>query len=103
MISAAPDAAERAKAFYLPHYAAPDGMLAAFKHYATLVADGQANRAAFSGKLQMPVLVLSGERGISHGQTRACVEQVAGIIEADIVPQASHAFASDIPPGYLRA
>jgi len=97
MMSAAPDAAERAKAAYLPHYAAPGGMRAGFKHYETLVADGHANRAAFTGKLPMPVLVLSGERGIPHAQTRGCVEQVAAIIEADIVPQAAHTFASDNP------
>ncbi|MFG1465123.1 alpha/beta hydrolase [Xanthobacter sp. DSM 24535] len=97
MMSAAPDASDRAKTMYLPHYAAPGGMRGGFKHYETLVADGKANRAAFAGKLPVPVLVLSGERGIPQAQTLGCVEQVATIIEADTVPQAAHTFASDNP------
>lgn len=86
--------AERA---FLPFYQAPGGMRAAFRHYEALVEDGRANRAQFTGKLSMPTLVLSGERGIPQAQTLASVQQVAERVEHDIVPDAGHTFASDNP------
>ena len=88
-------AADRAE--YLRAYSAPGGMRAGFQHYAALLADGVANRAAFRGKLTMPVLVLSGEKGIPLDKTLGCVERVAAHVEADTVPRAGHAFASDNP------
>jgi pimeloyl-ACP methyl ester carboxylesterase len=97
VMSASPDAAEVAMQWFLPHYVAAGGMRQGFKHYATLVADGQENRSAFEGKLPMPVLVLSGERGIPQAQTLACVEKVAETIETDLVPGAGHTYALDNP------
>lgn len=73
MMSASPDAEDTAKTLYLPHYTAPGGMRAGFRHYETLVEDGKENRARFQGKLTMPVLVLNGERGIPQEQTLGCV------------------------------
>ncbi|QUT04616.1 alpha/beta hydrolase [Sphingobium phenoxybenzoativorans] len=97
MMSASPDAAETAMSLFLPHYVAPGGMRQGFKHYATMVSDGQENRAAFTAKLAMPVLVLSGERGIPQAQTLACVEKVAANIQTDIVPASGHTFSLDNP------
>ena len=59
MMSASADAADMAKAVFLPHYTAPGGMRAGFQHYGTLLADRKENRAAFHSKLPMPVLVLT--------------------------------------------
>ncbi len=97
MMSAREEAAAEAERRYLPFYRAPGGMRAGFRHYETLLADGRANRAQFTGKLPMPTLVLSGERGIPQAQTLACVEQVAQTVEHDLVPGAGHLFASDNP------
>lgn len=97
MMSTDPEASERARTVYLPHYSAPGGMRAGFEHYATLVDDGKANRAQFSGKLRLPTLVLNGERGIPQAQTLACVERVVEHVEHDLVPGAGHIYASDNP------
>lgn len=97
MMSAAPDAAETAQRDFLPYYTAPGGMRGGFQHYGTMIADGKANRDAFTAKLPMPVLVLSGERGIPQAQTLACVERVAEDIATDIVPASGHTFALDNP------
>ena len=97
MMSASPDAADTAKALFLPYYTAPGGMRAGFQHYGTLLADGAENRAAFRSRLPMPVLVLNGERGISQAQLLGCVRQVAHTIETALVPDSAHTFASDNP------
>ena len=73
MMSASPNAADTARALFLPHYTAPGGMRAGFPHYGTLLADGAENRAALGSKLPMPVLVLNGERGIPQAQLLGCV------------------------------
>ena len=88
-------AADRAD--HLRTYTGPGGMRAGFQHYAALLADGTANRAAFRDKLPMPVLVLSAEKGIPQGQTLGCAGRVAARVEADTVPRAGHAFAADNP------
>lgn len=98
MMSASPDAVAVAARNFLPYYTAPGGMRAAFKHYESIIPDGRSNREQFQAKLPMPVLVLSGERGIPQAQTLACVEKVADRIETDIVPGAGHTFAGDNPP-----
>ena len=78
-------------------YGNPDGMRAGFRHYAAMLDDGKANRAAFEQKLTMPVLVLNGEAGIPQEQTLGSVEQVFAKVEHDKVPRAGHAFAADRP------
>ena len=97
MMSASADAADVAKALYLPHYIAPGGMHAGFRHYETLLEDGKENQAASRSKLPMPVLVLNGEHGIPQSQTLGCVRQVAEVIETTLVPGSGHAFAEDNP------
>lgn len=97
MMSAAPDAEEIARQEFLPYYLAPGGMYAGFRHYATLLEDGRQNRVTFTDKLPMPVLVLSGERGIPQVQTLASVQQVADQPEVDLVPGSGHTFALDNP------
>jgi len=97
MMSASEDAAEIAQTVYLPHYAAPGGMRAGFQHYAMLLEDGKQNRAAFKTKLQMPVLVLNGVKGIPQAQTLGCVRLVAESVAADLVPDSGHTFANDNP------
>jgi len=97
MMSAAPNAEEVARRDFLPHYLAPGGMHAGFQHYATLLEDGQQNRATFTGALPMPVLVLNGEWGIPQAQTLASVQQVADQPERDLVPASGHTFALDNP------
>ncbi len=96
-MSGSKDAAEVAKTFYLPHYAAPGGMRGGFQHYETLLEDGKENRTAFRSKLTMPVLVLNGEKGIPQAQTLGCVRQVAENIEAELIPNSAHTFADDNP------
>ena len=97
MMSVSPDAAQVAETWYLPSYVAPGGMRAGFQHYATLLEDGRANRASFRSKLKMPVLVLSGQRGIPQGQTLESVKQVAENVTAELIPDSGHAFAEDNP------
>ena len=97
MMSASPDAADSAQNIYLPHYTAPGGMRAGFKHYETLLEDGRENRARFEGKLTMPVLVLNGERGLPPTQPLGGAQQVAAHVEADVVPNSGHTFAEDNP------
>ena len=91
------EGAATAERLFLPFYRAAGGMRAGFRHYETLIEDGRANRTQFAGKLQMPTLVLNGERGIPQEQTLACVQRVSQWVEHDIVPGAGHTFASDNP------
>jgi pimeloyl-ACP methyl ester carboxylesterase len=95
--SVRPDAEEFGVAAYLPHYAGPLGIRGGFQHYAPMVEDGKANRAEFTGKLPMPVLVLNGDHGYFRDQLLAGARQVAEHLEDDIIPQASHAYAYDNP------
>ena len=97
MMSTSPDAAAVAQQYFLPYYAAPGGMRAGFQHYATLLEDGRENRARFTAKLPMPVLVLNGERGVPQAPLLAGVEQVAADITTDTVPNSGHVFAEDNP------
>jgi hypothetical protein len=91
------DGSATAEWLFLPFYRAPCGMRAGFHDHATLIKDGRANRAGFTGKLEMPTLALSSERGIPQAQTLACVERIAERVEHDTVPGAAHIFASDNP------
>lgn len=100
MMSAAPDAAETAKALFLPYYAPPGGMRAGFQHYGTLVADGQKNRARFAAPLPMPVL--NGARGLPQAPLLAGAQQVAADVTADLVPDSGHTFAQDNPEWVAR-
>ena len=102
MMSASPAAITDAQSRFLPYCAAAGGMRAGFKHYETMVRDGQENRRRFKAKLPMPVPVLSGERGIPQAQTLHCVEQVSDAVEADLVPDAGHTFASDNPAWVVK-
>ncbi len=97
MMSVSSDAVATAKAVFLPSYKRPGRMLAGFEHYRTLLDDGKENRGHLKQPLAMPVLVLSGERGIPHNQTLDCVHQVATNIQSDIVPKAGHLYAHDNP------
>ncbi len=97
MMSASAEAAESAKNIYLPHYLAAGGMRAGFRHYETLLDDGQENRARFKSKLTMPVLVLNGDRGLPPTQPLAGAQQVAAQVEADVVPNSGHTYAEDNP------
>lgn len=97
MMSTSPAEIVDAQSRFLPYYAAAGGIRAGFKHYQTMVHDGQENRRTFKAKLPMPILVLSGERGIPQAQTLYCVEQIGDTVEADLVPDAGHTFASDNP------
>lgn len=82
---------------FLRSYGSPDGMRAGFRHYAAMLDDGMANRAAFEHKLTMPVLVLNAGLGIPQEQTLGGVEQVFAHVEHDKVLLAGHAFAADRP------
>lgn len=97
MMSVSGNAGDVAQTLYLPYYAAPGGMRAGFRHYETLLEDGKENRARFGSRLEMPVLVLNGEKGIPQAQTLGCVRQVAENIEAELVPNSGHTFAEDNP------
>lgn len=96
-MSADPDAGAFAAEHFLPHYAGPRGLRGGFQHYGPLVEDGKANRAAFAGKLRMPVLVLNGARGLPQDPLLAGVRQVADDVDTDVVPNAGHVFAHDNP------
>ena len=85
------------RAEFLRTYGDAEGMRAGFKHYEALIGDGKANRAAFTGPLATPVLVLNAELGIPQAQTLGCAEQAFADVEHDMVPLAGHAFAADRP------
>ncbi|MDF7815248.1 alpha/beta hydrolase [Hymenobacter sp. YC55] len=97
MMSTTRDAEAVAREHFLPYYAAPGGMRAGFQHYATLLADGQENRARFHDRLSMPVLVLNGDRGLPQAHLLVGVEQVATDIATDIIPDCGHTIAEDQP------
>jgi pimeloyl-ACP methyl ester carboxylesterase len=82
---------------FLRTYGNPDGMRAGFRHYAAMLDDGKANRAAFKHKLTIPVLVLNAGLGIPQEQTLSGVSQVFANVEHDKVLLAGHAFAADRP------
>ena len=82
---------------FLRTYGNAAGMRAGFRHYAAMLSDGKANRAAFEQKLTMPVLVLNAGLGIPQEQTLGGVEQVFAHVEHDKVLLAGHAFAADRP------
>ncbi len=82
---------------YLRTYAAPGGMRAGFRHYASLLEDGRANRAAAKRPLPMPVLVLCGDRGLPQAPLLDGVQRIARDVSADIVPDSGHVLGSDNP------
>ncbi|TGX49053.1 alpha/beta hydrolase [Sphingomonas gei] len=97
MMSTHADAEARARERFLPFFEAPGGIRAGFEHYGTLLADGRENVAQFTGKLQMPVLVLNGARGLPSDQTVETAQRVAHDVMSDLVPDAGHTFAEDNP------
>jgi pimeloyl-ACP methyl ester carboxylesterase len=97
LTSVRPDAEEYGAAHYLPHFSGPHGLRGGFQHYGAMVEDGRANRAEFTTRLPMPVLVLNGDQGYYRAQLLAGARQVAEHLETDIIPQASHAYAFDNP------
>ena len=97
MMSVAPDARDNAQRSLSPGYQRKGRMRAGFQHYGRLLDDGRDNRERLKDTWTLPVLVLSGERGIPHQRTLDCVRQVADRIESDLVPQAGHLFAYDNP------
>jgi len=97
MMSTAADAEDLARTVYLPHYTGPSGLRGAFQHYGCLVQDIADNRAAFTAKLPMPVLVLNGEKGIPQDNLLQGARRAAEHVEADIIPMSGHTFARDNP------
>ena len=85
-------------AAFLRSYSAEGGMRAGFEHYAALLGDGRANQALLEGAtLDMPVLVLSGERGVPQNLLLDGVRRAATAVSADVVPAAGHTYAADNP------
>ncbi len=97
LTSVRPDAEAFGTANYLPHFTGPLGIRGGFQHYGAMIEDGKANRAEFTTRLPMPVLVLNGDHGYYRKELLAGVRQVAGQFETDLIPQASHAYAYDNP------
>lgn len=97
LTSVRPDAQEYGVTHYLPHFTGANGIRGGFQHYGAMIEDGRANRAEFTTRLPMPVLVLNGDHGYYRTQLLAGARQVADHIETDIIPQASHAYAFDNP------
>lgn len=79
-------------------YRAPGGMRGGFEHYATLVEDGRAARAA--ARLEMPVLVLNGEHGLPQRILLDGAREAATDVRADVVPGSAHTIGTD-NPGWL--
>ncbi|MGW3412600.1 alpha/beta fold hydrolase [Streptomyces sp. NPDC000888] len=85
------------RAEFLRHYAAPGGMRGGFQHYATLLEDGRAIRAASTTRLPMPVLVLNAVLGLPQSPLLEGVRQFADDVRADLVPDSGHAYPADNP------
>lgn len=96
-MSASRDAEAVATAEFLPFYTAAQGLRGAFEHYGTLLEDGRANRAAFTSKISLPVLVLNGDQGIPQKMLLDGVQQVAEHVQADLVPHSGHTIGRDNP------
>jgi pimeloyl-ACP methyl ester carboxylesterase len=83
---------------FLPSYAAPGGMRGGFAHYAPLLGDdARDNRDHLKDKLDMPVLVLNGEKGLPLGATVDGVRRAVKRLEQDLVPGAAHTLGQDNP------
>lgn len=83
------------RAELLRAYQSPGRMRGGFKHYATLLEDGQANRQAATTSLPMPVLVLNGDAGLPQGPLLDGVRQFASDVRADIVPNSAQTIGAD--------
>jgi pimeloyl-ACP methyl ester carboxylesterase len=83
------------RAELLRTYRAPGGMRGGFEHYATLLDDGVAARAA--ARLEMPVLVLNGEHGLPQQVLLDGARETATDVSADVVPGSTHAIGTDNP------
>lgn len=68
-----------------------------FQHYATLLEDGRAIRAANTTRLPMPVLVLNAVLGLPQSPLLEGVRQIADDIRADLVPDSGHTYPADNP------
>ena len=97
MMSALPDAEELAREYYLPIYTGPQGLRGSFQHYATLVQDIDDNRSAFDGKLQIPVLVLNGDKGLPQEPLLDGVRKAAVDVESELIPNSAHTIGHDNP------
>ena len=102
MMSTSGDVENRARERFLPLFTAPQAIRGSFEHYGTMLDDGKENRAQFAGKLAMPILVLTGEKGLPSDQVVESVKRVAENVETDIVPAAGHTFAEDNPDWVVK-
>jgi pimeloyl-ACP methyl ester carboxylesterase len=91
------DVEQRMRERFLPFFEAPGGIRGGFAHYGTIVDDVKENRAQFTCKLPMPLLVLAGDANGSLDGIVDSVRRVSDKIEIDAVPGAGHTFAQDNP------
>lgn len=87
---------------YIRQYSKPGAMKAGFQYYATMIADGKANRANFKGKLTIPVMAINGDRGIPFKQTLDCINLIADHVTPVLLANSGHALGEDNPELFVK-
>jgi pimeloyl-ACP methyl ester carboxylesterase len=86
--------------FYAASYAQPGGMRAGFEYFKAFAEDATDNEALSAKKLDMPMLVLTGERA-SGPVLIAQARLVANHVEGTVVPGSGHWLLEEAPQAVL--
>lgn len=87
---------------YLKFYANLEGSRGGFFHYTALANDSKFNKENPNRKLQMPVLIISGDKGIPQFLTINSIKQVADNYETALVENCGHTLAEENPEGTVK-
>ena len=80
---------------YLSHYGSVEGSRGGFYHYATLLEDAEFNKKNPDNELQMPVLILNGDKGIPLEITEDSVKKVSKNYETAIIKNCGHTIGEE--------
>lgn len=87
---------------YLKSYGDVKGSRGGFFHYAALSDDAKFNKDNPNRKLQMPVLIISGDQGIPQYLTLDSIKQVADNYETALVKNCGHTLAEENPEETIK-
>lgn len=87
---------------YAKHYAKPGGMTAGFNYYRALRDDIDIVSGLRGGRLEMPVLTMTGEFGVGSKLADSLKEE-AGNLTSVIVPGSGHFVAEEAPDAFCSS